>query len=187
MLDPRERESLLRRARRAIERALGVPHPDLSEELAPGPATPMGAFVTLHTKGGELRGCIGTLSSDRPLAEVIEEMAVSAALRDPRFSPLDAGELENVVVEISALSPLQPVSDLEDIEVGRDGLLVSGFGRRGVLLPQVASEHGLDAQAFVEATCHKAGLPKDAWRTGLARLEKFQAEVFSEPGSLRGF
>lgn len=114
-------------------------------------------------------------------------MAVSAALEDPRFAPLRAEELDEVAVEISVLSPLSPVHGLEEIEVGRDGLLASGFGRRGVLLPQVATEHGLDAEGFVEATCRKAGLSRDAWRTGLARLEKFQAEVFSEPGSAHGF
>ena len=141
---------------------------------------PLGAFVSLHTEDGALRGCIGTFSSEKPLAMVIEEMAVAAAMRDPRFTPLTKAELPSVLLEISVLGPMETVTELREIELGVHGLLASGFGRRGVLLPQVAAEHGLDAEAFVEATCKKAGLPAGAWQSGLARLQKFRAEVFSE-------
>lgn len=183
MLDAHDQESLLAHARGAIARALDVPFSAPAASPSAVLQAPLGAFVTLHGRTGALRGCIGTLDSDRPLLEVVERMAVSAALEDPRFPALSAEELDEVVIEISVLSPLRPVQRLDEVEVGRDGLLVSGFGRRGVLLPQVATEHGLDRDGFLAATCRKAGLPEDAWQSGLARLERFQAQVFSEPGS----
>jgi AmmeMemoRadiSam system protein A len=185
VLSSTEKEALLGRARHAIAHALGASEPEAPPEAQGRLLEPMGAFVTLHTQAGALRGCIGTLVSERPLADVVDEMAVSAATRDPRFASVTPEELPSLLVEISVLGPLQSVSALDDIEVGSHGLLASGFGRRGVLLPQVATEHHLDAGAFVEATCQKAGLPSDAWQAGLARLEKFRAEVFSETAGPR--
>ena len=106
-------------------------------------------------------------------------MAVAAAKEDPRFPPLTAAELPKTHLEISALTPMQPVADVNDIEVGRHGLYVTRNFNSGVLLPQVATEYGWDRTTFLEQTCRKAGLPKDAWKEG-AKILSFEAEVFGE-------
>ena len=137
-----------------------------------------GAFVTLH-KEGALRGCIGVFDPGTPLWETVKEMARSAATRDPRFEPLGAGELGEVHIEISALTPLERTLDAETIEVGRHGIYIKKGAMRGVLLPQVATDHGWDRETFLEETCRKAGLPRDAWMEG-AEIYTFEAEVFGE-------
>jgi len=137
-----------------------------------------GAFVTLH-KGGELRGCIGNFFSDKPLHKTVAEMALSAAFKDPRFSALREDELDEVDFEISVLSPLRQIENVEEIEVGRHGIFITKGTSRGVLLPQVASEHGWDRETFLAHTCMKAGLPPDEWRHG-AKIEVFSAQVFGE-------
>ncbi|MSO56045.1 MAG: TIGR00296 family protein [Acidobacteria bacterium] len=118
--------------------------------------------------------------SDLPLVEVIERCAVSAATADPRFPAVNAAEWPRVVVEILVLGPLEPVADIFDIEVGRHGLIAERGHRRGLLLPQVATEWGWGREESVAHTCAKAGLPNDAWRQG-AKLFRFEAEVFGEP------
>ncbi len=138
-----------------------------------------GCFVTLHTRKGSLRGCIGTFSEREPLWMAVREMAIAAATRDPRFRPVTPDELSQCVVEISALTQAQPITP-EAIVVGTHGLLVGRGARRGVLLPQVASEHGWDAETFLDQTCLKAGLPPAAWRDGSVTIEAFSAEVFGE-------
>lgn len=135
-----------------------------------------GAFVTLRT-GGELRGCIGTITSDAPLPETVAELAVKSASFDPRFPPIGPAELPSLEVEISVLGPLKEVHDINEIKIGRDGLIIECYGRHGLLLPQVATEHGLDLRGFLCQTCLKAGLPQDTWRQG-ARIYRFSAEVF---------
>ena len=139
-----------------------------------------GAFVTLK-KGGELRGCIGTLECRRPLAEEVARVAVSAALEDPRFAPVTQSELDDLDVEVSVLGPLEPIdpSDPSAIELGRHGLVVEQGPRRGLLLPQVASEWNMDRETFLAHTCAKAGLPADAWRQG-AKVYRFAADVFGD-------
>ena len=138
-----------------------------------------GAFVSIHYRG-ELRGCIGHLEADQSLKRVVLDCAVAACSADPRFAPVGARELAGLEIEVSLLGPLEPVASLEDIEVGRHGLLVELDTQRGLLLPQVATEWGWDAETFLAHTCHKAGLARDAWKKG-ARIWRFQAEVFSEP------
>jgi len=137
-----------------------------------------GAFVTLK-KHGELRGCIGTLECQRPLAEEIARVAVSAALEDPRFAPVHQAELDDLDLEVSVLGPLEPIdpADPDAIVIGRHGLVVEAGNRRGLLLPQVATEWGWDRETFLAHTCRKAGLPADCWRQG-ARVYRFAAEVF---------
>jgi len=139
-----------------------------------------GAFVTLHGPDHSLRGCIGCLSSDQSLPELISDMARSSAQRDPRFSPVQASEVENLEIEISVLSPAELVKTLDEVIIGRDGLLVVGRGSRGVLLPQVASERGWDVATFVEQTCVKANLDRNAYADDQVELYKFSAEVFNE-------
>ena len=139
---------------------------------------PRGAFVTLR-RDGELRGCIGYIEAVRPLWETIETCTESAALRDFRFPPVRPEELPSLHIEISVLSPLETVDDPERILVGQHGIVMSAGGRRGLLLPQVATEYGWDREQFLQHTCRKAGLPADAWKQG-AKIEIFSADVFGE-------
>ena len=140
-----------------------------------------GVFVTLHVRG-RLRGCIGVVEAQETLGESIMRCAAGAALRDPRFSPLQTEELEELHIEISLMSAPAPIRP-EEIEIGRHGLLVISGARRGLLLPQVATEHQLDPQQFLQETCRKAGLPLEAWREGGTEILAFTCEIFSE-GSL---
>ena len=173
-----EKRSLLQVARRALTAAAtGIPS---TESLATNPALmqPGGAFVTLFHKG-RLRGCIGQLPFETPLVEVAAHCARAVASEDPRFSPVTAEELPAIQIEISVLSELVEVKP-EQIVPGTHGLLVSNGSRRGVLLPQVAGHFHWDGTRFLEATCEKAGLPKDAWKSPATRIEAFTAEVFGE-------
>lgn len=138
---------------------------------------PRGAFTTVYC-GGQLRGCVGYVLPQAPLYRTVAETARAAAFEDTRFPPITHGELPAVRISLSVLSPLQPIR-AEEVEIGRHGLLISRGGRRGLLLPQVPLEHGWDRVTFLEQTCHKAGLPQNAWREG-ATLEAFTAEVFGD-------
>lgn len=177
MTRPAEREQLLRLAREAIAAHLcgRVPPAVPAEGSA---AMPGGAFVTLHS-GGMLRGCIGHIEADSPRGGVIVRCAVAAATEDPRFPPLTASELASTTIEVSLLSPCEPVATADDVEVGRHGLIVEMGWHRGLLLPQVATEWGWDREEFLDHTCRKAGLPDDAWKHG-ATIWRFEAEVFGE-------
>ena len=177
MLSPAERAALLRFARQTIAAHLESTPPPARVTLE-GPLDHAGAFVTLHV-GRELRGCIGFPGSDQPLDEVVGRCAVAAATEDPRFPPLAAKELPGLELEISVLTPIRPIADVTEIEIGRDGLVAQDGFRRGLLLPQVATEHHWDREAFLSHTCLKAGLKPDAWRTG-AKISRFQADVFGE-------
>jgi AmmeMemoRadiSam system protein A len=140
--------------------------------------TRSGVFVTLHNRE-KLRGCIGVISPLEPLFETVQECAGSAAAADPRFSPITPSELEEIVIEISVLSPPELLKDLSQIDVGVHGLIISQHGRRGLLLPQVATEHHWDRETFLAQTCRKAGMPLDAWKSG-AEIKVFTAFVFAE-------
>lgn len=180
MLNPQQKSQLLRIARQSIEAAFDksrkVDLPDLDPELQ----RPSGAFVTLHSSEGELRGCIGSIQPVAPLVQAVASNALNAAFRDPRFAPLSPEEFERVRIEISVMSPIERVTDVSEIVVGRDGLIVSLGDRAGLLLPQVATEYGWDRDTFLRQTCLKAGLPADSWRRPECRIERFSAEVFSE-------
>ncbi len=177
-LDKDEQHRLIEIARRSIEAALdNKPAPKF--DVLEGKLSENGAaFVTL-TIGGQLRGCIGYTEAIMPLYQCVSECAVSAAFRDPRFKPLTKDEYPNIHVEISVLTPLVNVSSIDEIMVGRDGLMISQMGRRGLLLPQVATDYGWDRETFLIQTCRKAGLPDDAWQHG-ATIQKFTAFVFEE-------
>jgi AmmeMemoRadiSam system protein A len=168
---------LLRLARRALEaRVLRQPAP--AAERGGGLDLPMGAFVTIHVRG-DLRGCLGRLDTHRPIVENVLHLAAVVADSDPRFPPLRAAELHYTGIEISALAPEEEVGDPAAIEVGRHGLIAEQGACRGLLLPQVPLEHGWDRETFLDHTCLKAGLPRDAWRRG-ARIFRFEALVFGE-------
>ncbi|MBN1484339.1 MAG: AmmeMemoRadiSam system protein B [Chloroflexia bacterium] len=138
-----------------------------------------GIFVTLNLEG-MLRGCIGYITSEDPLYQTVQRAAVAAATQDPRFPPLTLQELPSVTIEISILSPMQLVEDVEEIEVGKHGLLIKRGMYQGLLLPQVAPEQGWDREQFLVGICRKAGLPADAWSDPETRLYAFTAEVFGE-------
>lgn len=178
-LSVEERRQLLSVARGAIARHLEGRPSELPAVPEGGLTRPAGAFVTLR-KGSQLRGCIGTFAAHRPLVETVHEMAIAAAFSDPRFEPLRAEELDDIELEISALSPRRAVDQPEDIVVGRHGLCVSKGSRGGVLLPQVATDYGWGREDFLKQTCLKAGLPSDAWRWDDTVIEVFEAEVFGE-------
>jgi AmmeMemoRadiSam system protein A len=181
LLADREKRSLLEVARRAVIRAVGFRE---SLEKLPDDVNlmrPAGAFVTLRHRG-RLRGCIGQLPSNEPLVRVVAYCAKSAALEDPRFEPVAAHELSELKIELSVLSALEEIAP-ERIAAGKHGLLVSRGSQRGVLLPQVASEFRWTAGRFLEETCMKAGLERDAWKDPATRIQAFTAEVFCESGS----
>jgi len=139
---------------------------------------PRGVFTTLYLRG-QLRGCVGFAMPLHPLFRAVAETARAAAFQDTRFWPVTPDELADLKISLSVLSPLFPI-EADRVEVGRHGLLISHGLRRGLLLPQVPIEHGWDRLTFLEQTCHKAGLPGDAW--GSASLEAFTAEVFGDDG-----
>ena len=181
MLNQELRSQLLRIARTAIEHALDGTRIELDSAAFPDELKrPAGAFVSLHTKDGDLRGCIGSIQPVAPLFQAVASNAYNAAFRDPRFYPLRKDELAHVHIEISVMSPIVPVATVEEIEVGRDGLIISRGSRAGLLLPQVATEYGWDRETFLRQTCQKAGLPADAWQDAGCRIERFSAEVFAE-------
>jgi uncharacterized protein len=137
-----------------------------------------GCFVTIKVND-KLRGCIGNFVSDKPLYRLVQEMAVSAAIHDPRFYPMKKSELENFDLEISVLSPLSKISSIEEIKVGVHGIYLEKNFSRGVLLPQVAVEYGWDRDTFLSQTCLKAGLGMEEWREG-ADIYIFSAQVFGD-------
>lgn len=169
---------LLEVARRAV--TLAAERRETLEDLpdAERLREPGGAFVTLRLRG-RLRGCIGQLTSKESLVRVVAYCAKGAALEDPRFEPVRADEVAGIVVEVSVLSALEEIAP-ERIETGKHGLVVAQGWQRGLLLPQVATEHGWTAERFLEETCAKAGLDWDAWKDPATRIEAFTAEVFSE-------
>jgi uncharacterized protein len=180
-LSDSDRLSLLNLAREAVTEAVSR-----GELLSHIPsqgifAEKRGVFVTLHVSG-RLHGCIGVVEPLEPLGEAIVRCACSAALHDPRFPPVRADELPHLQVEISLLSTPSPIR-VEDIEIGRQGLLVSRGQQRGLLLPQVAVEHGFTPEQFLRETCRKAQLSPDAWPAPDILLYGFTCEVFSDSDS----
>lgn len=172
-----QQETLLRLARQALEESVRTGRLGEIEKPADAPEEPCGAFVTLH-KRGHLRGCVGYIESAKPLYQTVRECALAAALHDTRFDPVEPEELPDLHLEISVLSPLADISP-EEVQVGRDGLIVSRGFQRGLLLPQVAVEWKWDRETFLSETCRKAGLPSDDWRRG-ARIQAFTAQIFAE-------
>jgi AmmeMemoRadiSam system protein A len=177
-LSEAERRTALELARTAVVERVSlrrllevIPHDGIFAERR-------GVFVTLHVRSC-LQGCIGIVEPDEPLGEAIVRCAASAAMKDPRFAPLRADQLVELSIEISLLSSLAPIST-EALELGRHGLLIVLRGQRGLLLPQVALEHHLTRERFLEETCRKAGLPREAWHDPEARLFGFTCEVFSD-------
>ncbi len=183
-------EKLLRLARSSIEQYLRQGKTLEKRALDPPFKIGSGVFVTLWLevdgaksaspeKKRALRGCIGHLQSNLPLYEFVPEVAIGAATRDPRFPPVTFAELESITIEIAVLSPLRRITDLQEITIGDDGLMIEGMGRRGLLLPKVATRMGWDRAAFFEGVCVKAGLPPNSWPNN-CDLFAFTTIVFDE-------
>jgi uncharacterized protein len=177
MFETIDRERLLLIARAALEARV-------RRQSDPSPAgggaldTMCGAFVSIH-RGEELRGCLGRLECEWPVSRVVAHLGRAVADSDPRFQPVSVDELALVSIEISVITPEREVQSISEIEIGRHGLIVERGYRRGLLLPQVATQYGWDVSTFLGHTCAKAGLPADAWQRG-ATLYVFEAEVFGE-------
>jgi AmmeMemoRadiSam system protein A len=175
-----ERTLLLRLAHDSILSALEqreIPLDPPTEHLS----EPRGAFTSLYLRG-ELRGCVGYVLPVSPVYRAVADTARAAAFEDTRFHPVTLPEAHDLEIQLSILSPPQPISS-EAIEIGRHGLLITMAGHRGLLLPQVSTEHNWDRKTFLEQTCRKAGLPLDAWQKG-ATIEAFTAEVFEDKDTL---
>ncbi|HMQ16670.1 MAG TPA: AmmeMemoRadiSam system protein A [Phycisphaerae bacterium] len=139
-----------------------------------------GVFVTLRGHGG-LRACMGTLRTDVHLSDAVRQAAINAAELDPRFGPLNPAELSDLEVDVAVLSPLEPLKCIEEIEIGRDGVLVSRGEMCGLFLPQVAVEHGWDRRTLLDRCCsEKAGLPAAAWQDAATDVRRFTVEVHHE-------
>src|SRR5262245_28974058 len=176
-----DRRKLLALARYAISAELTGYPLGLSQSEPSCFALQRGVFVTVHVDG-DLRGCIGVIEAREALRETIPHCAVSAAFHDSRFRSLRQSDLAGLRIEVSVLSALFPVEP-QAIQIGRHGLLISAAHKQGLLLPQVAVEHGLDARQFLEETCRKAGLPRDAWQLKDTTLLGFTCEIFREENS----
>jgi len=176
-----EQLCLLQLARGTIRAKIsGQPLPGI-EQPTPALQSHSGCFVTIKQQG-QLRGCIGSFVAQQPLWQTVQEMAISAATRDPRFYPMKPGDLANFQLEISVLSPLQPIQSIEEIQVGTHGLYLIKGHNHGVLLPQVATEYGWDRETFLRHSCLKAGLSETAWKKE-CEIYIFSAEVFGDTPS----
>ena len=178
----KEQKILLTQARESIAARLEGRKPsfcnDIDKDL--NLYTPCGAFVSLHLQNGSLRGCIGRMTASLPLIETVRLMAKEAAFNDPRFPPLRPDELEKCCIEISALSPMEPCPDPQKIKIGVHGILLTGRGRSGVLLPQVPVEQGWNLDEYLDYICVKAGLPPGSCQAPDTEVYTFTAIVFSE-------
>jgi AmmeMemoRadiSam system protein A len=179
MLTPSQKKSLLQLARGAVNAQVAGDPPPARPAASDLPAA-SGVFVTIK-RGDELRGCLGTLESQGQLVDDVARCAADAASKDPRFERVTPRELPELSLEVSVLGPLESIDpgDAGAIVIGRHGLVAEHGHRRGLLLPQVATERGWTVEEFLQQTCLKAGLSADAWRRG-ARIWRFDAEVFGE-------
>ncbi|HOJ19668.1 MAG: AmmeMemoRadiSam system protein A [Ignavibacteriales bacterium] len=179
-LTKEEQGILLLSARSSIRTLFeDIPLPRVDYKLYPRLGIKAGAFVTLHLDK-QLRGCIGFITSDTPLFQTVCEAAVLAASKDYRFPPVYLQELSKILIEISVLTPPEKLVRYEDIVIGRHGLILEDPAGRGVLLPQVATEHNFGISDFLSALCRKAGLPNFEWRERFLNILTFRAIVFSE-------
>lgn len=178
LLTQKEQKQLLKIARDTIVDYVTSGKIPTVKNTSKGLNLQSGCFVTIKQKG-QLRGCIGNFVSDQPLFRLVQEMAISAATRDPRFYPMKTHDLDDFEIDISVLSPLERISSVEEIEVGRHGIYIIKGSYRGVLLPQVATEYGWNRNEFLRHTCIKAGLPENAWE-GECDIYIFSALVFGE-------
>ncbi len=176
-----QKQEILKFVRAVIEHRLThTPSPVMPENIH-DLHTLGSCFVTLHTASGELRGCIGNITPIENLGDNLRHNAVNAAFRDPRFPAVESvEEMEQMVIEVSILTPMEEIASLEGFILGQHGIVLSLYGRSAVFLPQVAPEQGWDKNTTLDYLSLKAGLPKDAWKSPEARFLVFEAVVFSE-------
>lgn len=179
MLTKEDKKTLLQVARNSIKSALQQEDYSPPSRKSPPLGEKRGAFVTLHSRG-DLRGCIGYVEGVLPLIETVQEAAVKAALEDPRFPQVTLDELAAIEIEISVLTPLERIFEIDKINVGKHGLVVKNGHSRGLLLPQVATEYGWDLETFLSQTCRKAGIGPGKWKDPATEIYIFSAEVFGE-------
>lgn len=177
-LSDEDRSVILAVARRGVLNAVQHGAPSATFPDSGVFAGPCGLFVTLHV-AGKLRGCLGIIDAPTTLGENLVRCAADSALHDPRFAPLRRDEMEHLEIEVSLLSPLQPIRP-DAVVIGKHGLLAERGMRRGLLLPQVATEHHLNREQFLAETCFKAGLPRDAWRDAETKFYGFECIVIAE-------
>ena len=175
-----ERKCLLAMARGAIAARLSGRRHQMPDGLPDRLSEIRSCFVTLHSPGGNLRGCIGNIEPFEPLAENVVSNALNAAFSDPRFPPVGAGEIDSLDIEISILSVPEPIAGHKEFIVGRHGIILNLRGSGAVFLPQVAPEQGWDAETTLTHLSLKAGLPHDAWKDERCRFRVFEAVHFSE-------
>ena len=180
-LSEEDRKAILELARQGVFHAVCHERPLSTFPTSGIFAERRGLFVTLHV-AKKLRGCIGVIEVSTNLGETLARCAADAALHDPRFSRMRAEEMDALEIEVSLLSPIEPIQP-EAIEIGIHGLLVERGTRRGLLLPQVAVEHRLNREQFLVETCTKAGLPRDAWKEPETMLYGFRCEIIAEARS----
>ncbi len=178
LLNIDEQKLILKLAEETVKSVVRGEKPEVPENLPPITKEKRGAFVTLN-KNHQLRGCIGYIVPIKPLYETIMEMGKAAALRDPRFQPVEPDELDDIDVEVSVLTVPHVIDDVNEIEVGKHGIIIRKGHSQGLLLPQVATEYGWDRETFLKHTCRKAGLPTDAWLDDDTEIKIFSAQVFS--------
>lgn len=174
-----EKRTIIKIARSSIEEEFGLGTFDFGSEISPLLNQKCGVFVTL-TIDGELRGCIGYIIGDKPLHELVYDVAKKSAFEDPRFYPLTEEELDNIEIEISVLSHPKKINSIEEIEIGKHGLIIQKGPFHGLLLPQVATKYNWTVKEFLEHTCLKAGLSKNEWKDPQTKIEIFTADIFSE-------
>lgn len=174
-LSDEDRKAILELARQGVREAVFTGHPLFSSPTTGIFGEPRGLFVTLHVCK-KLRGCIGVIEGHTTLGENLVRCAADSALHDPRFAPLRPEELDDLEIEVSLLSAIRPIR-AEEVEIGKHGLLVESGTRRGLLLPQVATEHRLGREQFLAETCVKAGLPREAWREPETNIFGFECEI----------
>ena len=187
-VDDAARAQLLTLARTAVAVASRTaPSGALDAAMHEASATELcaSAFVTL-TEAGELRGCMGILDPERPVHDAVAEAAACATRTDPRFRPVTPGELPRIHLDVSILGPMVPLRDPLAWRLGVDGIVVQMNGRRGLLLPEVADENGLDRERMLDIATRKAGLPAGAWRDPAARVSAFRTDRFGGPAVAPG-
>ncbi|MFH1824339.1 MAG: AmmeMemoRadiSam system protein A [Candidatus Firestonebacteria bacterium] len=186
MLNKEAKKKLLQIAKKSIEEYLNKKKLPCFDVTEPDLLQTRGVFVTLHTKDGNLRGCIGHMVTNEPLYKVVSEMAIESASNDSRFSPVTKQELKDLNIEISILTLLRKIKSVNEIKLGTHGVLIKRGFNSGVFLPQVAKETGWSLEEFLSNLCSgKAGLSEDAWKDKDTEIFIFEVEIVSEVSNVK--